>query len=137
LKAMEDNRDRLVVIVAGYTQPMQSFLKSNPGLESRFNKFIHFDDYGPEDLFTILEQMIRQNGYAATPAALDLLKQRLSTISASGEENFANARVVRNLFERVQQVQADRLAATTRNLTRSDLMAIEAEDVHNVYLALS
>ena len=132
LKAMEDNRDRLVVIVAGYTEPMRSFLLSNPGLESRFNKFIHFDDYGLEDLFTILKQIIQKNGYRATDTALDILKQKLSEISALGEENFANARAVRNLFERVQQAQADRLAKTTRNLTRSDLMAIEAEDAQSL-----
>jgi Holliday junction DNA helicase RuvB subunit len=132
LKAMEDNRDRLVVIVAGYTEPMRSFLQSNPGLESRFNKFIHFADYALEDLFTILKGMIQKNGYDASPAALDLLKQKLSAISASGEKNFANARAVRNLFERVQQAQADRLAKTRRNLTRNDLMAIEAQDAESL-----
>jgi len=132
LKSMEDNRDRLVIIVAGYTEQMQSFLQSNPGLESRFNKFINFPDYALEDLFTILKGMIQKNGYDASPAALDLLKQKLSAISASGEKNFANARAVRNLFERVQQAQADRLATTTRNLTRNDLMAIESEDVKSL-----
>jgi Holliday junction resolvasome RuvABC ATP-dependent DNA helicase subunit len=129
LKGMEDHRDRLVVIVAGYTEPMQAFLRSNPGLESRFNKFLHFDDYGLDDLFTILKRMIQKNGYTATDDGLDALKQMLAKIVASGEKNFANARAVRNLFERVQQSQADRLAGMTRALTRSDLMTIEVEDV--------
>lgn len=129
LKGMEDHRDRLVVIVAGYTEPMQSFLRSNPGLESRFNKFLHFDDYGLDDLFTILKRMIQKNGYTATDAGLDALNHLLAKLVASGEKNFANARAVRNLFERVQQSQSDRLAGMTRALTRSDLMTIEVEDV--------
>jgi Holliday junction DNA helicase RuvB subunit len=128
LKAMEDYRDRLVVIVAGYTEPMERFLISNPGLKSRFNKFIHFDDYGPEDLFLILEKMIGKNGYVATDTALAGLKRALSNISAVADVNFANARTVRNLFERVQQSQADRLATLT-SLTRTDLMTIELEDL--------
>lgn len=129
LKAMEDQRARLVVIVAGYTEPMRLFLQSNPGLESRFNKFIHFEDYCLEDLFTILLQMIQKNGYIATNGALSLLRNELSTMSYSVRGNFANARAVRNLFERLLQTQTDRLAAEDRDLTRADLMTIDVEDV--------
>jgi stage V sporulation protein K len=134
LKAMEDHRDRLVVIVAGYTEPMQTFLQSNPGLKSRFNKFIHFEDYSCDDLVAILARMIEKNGYSATEPALYLLRQKLTEMVTSGEKNFANARAVRNLFERIQQSQADRLVATTRALTREDLMVIEVEDVQRVHV---
>lgn len=114
LKAMEDHRARLVVIVAGYTEPMRQFLQSNPGLESRFNKFIHFEDYNLEELAAILCQMMQKNGYVATDDALEALKDKLSAMAGSGQDNFANARAVRNVFERVLQTQADRLAAEDR-----------------------
>jgi stage V sporulation protein K len=129
LKSMEDHRDRLVVIVAGYTEPMRTFLQSNPGLESRFNKFIHFEDYSPDELFTILNSMILNNGYHATEPALAFLRDKVTEIAAAGAKNFANARAARNLFERTQQSQANRLAMTTVELTREDLMMIEVEDV--------
>jgi len=134
LKAMEDYRDRLVVIVAGYTEPMQKFLQSNPGLESRFNKFIHYDDYSLEELALILKQLIEKNGYQATDAVFEILKGVTAKLASSGKENFANARAVRNLFERVQQAQADRLATTITttksDLTESDLMTIDVEDAN-------
>ena len=132
LKAMEDQRDRVVVIVAGYTEPMRTFLQANPGLESRFNKFIHFEDYSAHELVTILDSMIAKNGYRATEAALNVLRVKLTEMAAAGTKNFANARAVRNLFERVQQSQADRLATTTRALTREDLIVIEVEDVERL-----
>jgi stage V sporulation protein K len=132
LKAMEDQRDRVVVIVAGYTEPMRDFLQANPGLESRFNKFIHFEDYSANELVAILDSMIAKNGYMATEAALNVLRVKLTEMAAAGTKNFANARAVRNLFERVQQSQADRLATTTRALTREDLIVIEVEDVERL-----
>jgi SpoVK/Ycf46/Vps4 family AAA+-type ATPase len=130
LKAMEDNRERLVVIVAGYTEPMQQFLQSNPGLESRFNKFFHFDDYSLEELALILKQLIKKNGYQTTDAVFEILKEALAKLASSGEEHFANARAVRNLFEKVQQAQADRLATTNTMPTKTDLMTIEVGDAN-------
>jgi stage V sporulation protein K len=110
---------------------MQRFLNSNPGLKSRFNKFIHFDDYGSEELLVILEKMINKSGYVATDTALAALKRTLANMSSANDTNFANARAVRNLFERVQQNQADRLA-TLGNPTRKDLMTIELEDLRGL-----
>ena len=110
LKAMEDHRDDLVVIVAGYTNLMEGFINSNPGLQSRFNKYFYFDDYTGEQLLRIFEGMCRKNGYAmdeqAQAAAVDYFNQ----LYENRDENFGNARDARNLFEDMVVRQADRLS---------------------------
>ena len=128
LKAMEDHRDRLAVIVAGYSAPMRSFLGANPGLQSRFNRFLHFDDYSPEELMTIFQGMAEKNGYMITDEAGALIAARLQAAYASRDEHFGNARTVRNIFESIQQAQADRVVNLS-NPQKVALTTIESEDV--------
>ena len=128
LKLMEDHRDRLVVIVAGYTQPMMAFLRSNQGLKSRFNKFIHFDDFTAPQLLEIFHHMMRQAEYAVTEDALSEVKSLLEELWSKRDEHFGNARLVRNVVERIRQAHANRLAENAEP-TREELSTIEVPDV--------
>ena len=110
LKAMEDHRDDLVVIVAGYTGPMRHFVESNPGLKSRFNKYIDFPDYSIEELLTIFEGNCRKYEYVLADEAKEEVKSLLLLKKAQNLQNFANAREARNLFETVITNQARRIA---------------------------
>ena len=127
LKAMEDHRDDLVVIVAGYTDLMDRFIHSNPGLESRFNRFLLFDDYTTDEMVEIFRMQCKKGCYTLDPAAeaplRDLLEKRMRDAVS-----FGNARGVRNLFEHVLVAQNNRLAAMEK-ITREDLMTITADDV--------
>ena len=127
LKAMEDNRDKLVVIVAGYTELMREFVKSNPGLESRFNRFLHFEDYTPDELLSIFKLNCKKNAYELAPDADDILKTILAFESFE-VEGFGNARGVRNLFEKAIVEQANRLAKSD-NITKETLMLLTNEDI--------
>lgn len=109
LKAMEDHRDDLIVIVAGYTAPMERFIDSNPGLKSRFNKYLHFADYNAEELFDIFRRFCSKNDYTLSHAAKMLVMERLQEMYARRGANFANAREVRNFFESVITRQAGRV----------------------------
>lgn len=109
LKAMEDNRDDFVVIVAGYTKQMEAFLLSNPGLKSRFNKSILFEDYTEKELLDIFNLFCHKYGLWLSEDATSYLKVFLSTICSKKTENFANAREIRNLFEHSIVNQANRL----------------------------
>ena len=111
-KALEDYRDDLVVIVAGYTEPMRKFFDSNPGLKSRFSTFIEFDDYNVEELFDIFEGMCRKEDYKLSPSAKDSLREIMSEALANNEGDFANGRYVRNTFEEMIINQSHRLSAT-------------------------
>jgi SpoVK/Ycf46/Vps4 family AAA+-type ATPase len=128
LKLMEDYRDRIIVIVAGYTDPMMAFLGSNPGLKSRFNKFIHFGDYTAVEMAQIFEYMLDKAQYRSTEQARSSVEQGMQTLYETRAEHFANARLVRNLFEHVQQEQANRLASVPEP-TREELVTIEARDI--------
>ncbi|MBR4310005.1 MAG: AAA family ATPase [Akkermansia sp.] len=128
LKAMEDNRDKFIVIVAGYPDLMQQFINSNPGLSSRFNKFIHFEDYKPEELIEIFCRMSQQSGYYLTQEAVDLVNHILTERYALRSKDFANAREARNLFEKIIVHQATRLYGN-ENPTDEELRLITAEDV--------
>ena len=128
LKAMEDHRDELVVIVAGYEEPMEKFLSSNPGLESRFNKYIYFPDYNGEELYAMFEQRCGKNGYAPTPEAAARAKAFFEALYENRDDNFGNGRDVRNRFEDMISRQADRVAAMEAP-TREDLMALLPEDI--------
>ncbi|MCM1110674.1 MAG: AAA family ATPase [Clostridium sp.] len=128
LKRMEDDRDRLVVILAGYDDDMKRFVESNPGLKSRFNRFIHFDDYSAEELFEIFDLNVHRHQYELTPGAREVLKGVLEREDAVRDRYFGNARFVRNLFERTLENQATRLASKP-DLTRADLQTITAEDL--------
>ena len=111
LKAMEDHRDDLVVIVAGYTGPMEKFLSSNPGLESRFNKYIFFRDYNGAELNAIFHGQCRKNGYELDDEAEAYSQQFFDALYAGRDENFGNGRDVRNQFEDMVIRQANRVAA--------------------------
>ena len=127
LKAMEDHRDDLVVIVAGYDGLMDEFIHSNPGLESRFNRFLHFADYTAEELLAIFRMQCEKGCYILEPEAEAPLRSLLERRMADAA-SFGNARGVRNLFEHVLVAQNNRLA-TMEKITREDLMTITADDV--------
>lgn len=109
LKAMEDNRDSLIVIVAGYPDLMEQFLSSNPGLRSRFSRFIFFEDYTPDELFDIMSGMCRQQEYTLSPEAESYVRELLRERCGNKPDNFANARDARNLLEHAITNQAARI----------------------------
>lgn len=128
LKAMEDYRDDFIVIVAGYPKPMEKFLKSNPGLESRFNTFIHFEDYIAKELFEIFIGLCKKYNYKPTKEAEQYLQNYFNNLIKNAKENFANAREVRNLFETTMKKQANRLALDN-DITDDELLEIQLEDL--------
>ena len=128
LKRMEDNRDRLVVILAGYSDEMKQFIDSNPGLQSRFNRYIHFPDYNADELFQIFEANCKKNDYVMTDEAKTALKSLLEKAVAEKDKNFGNARFVRNLFEKTLERQANRLSKQ-ENLSKEMLTEITIEDL--------
>ena len=128
LKAMEDQREDFVVIVAGYSEPMNRFLESNPGLKSRFNKSITFEDYSPNELLDIFELFCKLNEMRLSSDARDYLTQYLSKLSNEKSENFANGREMRNLFEKAFTNQANRLSHYN-NISDEELNIIKTEDI--------
>ena len=109
IKAMEDHRDDFIVIVAGYPELMTHFIESNPGLRSRFNKYINFEDYNEKELFLIFKNMCDKAGYVPTKEALQYTASEFERRYRNRGKNFANARDVRNYFEKAMVKQADRL----------------------------
>ncbi|MBR6403944.1 MAG: AAA family ATPase [Eubacterium sp.] len=128
LKRMEDNRGDFVVIVAGYTEQMEDFIDSYPGLKSRFNKFIEFPDYTGEELRKIYDLMCYSQDYVLNGEAGEYVKRHLEEMSHSDEENFANAREVRNYFERCVERQASRIVKSD-NIDANALTTFKLEDV--------
>lgn len=128
LKRMEDDRDRLVVILAGYTDDMKRFIDSNPGLQSRFNRYIEFPDYSSEELFQIFESSTKKYEYKLTDTASAILKEVLDKVVEGKDKNFGNGRYVRNLFERVVENQANRISIVP-DITAESLATIEEEDI--------
>jgi SpoVK/Ycf46/Vps4 family AAA+-type ATPase len=128
LKAMEDNRDQLVVIVAGYTAPMQQFLTSNPGLQSRFTRFIDFPDYSPTELLQIFSDLTSSQGYTLAEDALQHTSDLLQQAYQRRGERFGNARLVRTMFERATVRLSDRLADNP-DITRQELTTLHSEDI--------
>ena len=127
LKAMEDNRDDFIVIVAGYPELMERFLNSNPGLESRFNKFILFEDYNDDELYKIFMLMCEDSNLVLDEGADEYIRQYFKKMYENRSKNFANARAVRNLFEEVITSQANRLAGKD-NITDEELNTLTYED---------
>ncbi len=128
LQVMENNRDDLVVILAGYKDKMDRFFQSNPGMRSRIAHHIDFPDYTPEELLAIARLMLASQNYRFSPEAeqafAEYLRRRMKM------EHFANARSVRNALDRARLRQANRLFGRRgRSLTKDDLMTLEAEDV--------
>ncbi len=139
LKAMEDHRDDLVVIVAGYTELMQEFIDSNPGLRSRFNKYIMFDDYTAEEEFEILKSMAEAQDYKLSPEAEAEAQRFLTDRVEHKPENFANARDVRNYLEKAIARHATRVVSqakeTSKNrISKKVLSTIEAQDLEGITL---
>ncbi|WP_022763474.1 AAA family ATPase [Butyrivibrio sp. AD3002] len=128
LKAMEDHRDDLVVIVAGYTEPMENFINSNPGLKSRFNKYIEFPDYSVDELEEIFNMNLKKYEYEVEEDAKKHIREMISQRKLTRLENFANAREVRNLFEEIVTNQARRIAKL-ENPTPEDIKLITSEDL--------
>ncbi len=127
LKLMEDHRDDLVVIVAGYDDLMDRFIHSNPGLESRFNRYLHFEDYTIDEMMEILDLQLKKGQYTLNEAARNAVRGYIEDSNTSSEA-FGNARGVRNIFEKLLTEQANRLAAL-RSVTREQLMEITEADV--------
>lgn len=127
LKAMEDNREDFIVIVAGYPDLMDEFLHSNPGLESRFNKHLFFEDYNPKELFDIFVSMAAESSLVLDKKAETFLKGHFEDIYESRGDNFANGRYVRNLFEKVLSKQANRLVSI-EDISDDDLNTLVLED---------
>lgn len=128
VKLMEDHRDDLVIIVAGYTEEMKRFLKANTGLYSRFNKFITFSDYSKEELLAILDSMTEEAGFCLTEGAREKVERMLGQMNPEEQRNFGNARGIRNLFERLVSNQANRIIGYTSQSIK-DITVITEEDV--------
>lgn len=127
-KALEDYREDLVVIVAGYTEPMKFFFESNPGLKSRFNTFIEFDDYDYKELMDIIIKISLTEDYDITEKALEILSQQIERAIETKDRDFANGRFARNIFESMVMNQARRVAKiespplkTLKELTENDI----------------
>ncbi|GAA0748935.1 AAA family ATPase [Clostridium sartagoforme] len=131
VKVMDDNRDNLLVILAGYSNDMENFLETNPGLKSRFANIIEFKDYSVEDLLTISDNLFKGKGYILTEEA----RNKMGNIfeEACKVPDFGNGRYVRNVFEKIVRNQAVRLEKIN-NLTKDNLITIEACDVSKVDL---
>ncbi|MEM9429169.1 MAG: AAA family ATPase [Pseudomonadota bacterium] len=135
LKHMEDHRERLVVIFAGYSGEMRRFVEANPGLQSRIAKTIDFPSYEADELFSIFTQLAEKNHLILTPGAEHEAEKVIRDIWSSGrrDENFGNARVVRQVFEGLQPIQAQRISQTAEDLdaiSDEDLMTITDADIH-------
>jgi SpoVK/Ycf46/Vps4 family AAA+-type ATPase len=132
VKAMEDHRDQLCVVLAGYASPMQDLLSSNAGLRSRFNRVLLFEHYSSAELLGILQSMCARHAYDLAPEALHALRLLFQEARASAGSRFGNGRFVRNAFEKLVQSQANRLvqglfthdATTLRTITLEDVLGL-------------
>lgn len=128
IKLMEDHRNDLIVIVAGYTQPMQRFIDSNPGLESRFNKYLHFEDYSPDDLTSIFVNLAKQHDYYVTATAQAKAVLLFKQAHQDQSKVFSNGRLARNVFEMAISNHAMRVG-NLATVSESDLITLAAEDI--------
>jgi SpoVK/Ycf46/Vps4 family AAA+-type ATPase len=128
LKMMEDHRHDLIVIVAGYTEKMDEFIASNPGLRSRFNKYLHFEDYTAEQLREIFKGFCKKADFTLTPEAEQKLTDIFKLLILTRDESFGNARTARNLFEMTISKQANRIVSLPE-INKDVLAAIEAVDI--------
>ncbi len=131
LKAMEDNRDDFIVIVAGYDNLMSRFVNSNPGLKSRFNKYINFPDYDGDELYSIFQMYLKKNDYQIHNDAQQFLRGYFHSLYKNRDDNFGNARDVRNLFEKLIVKQANRVVYLT-NPTNEDIITITPDDLEGM-----
>jgi len=128
LKAMEDFRSDFIVIAAGYPNLMKDFLKSNPGLQSRFNTFVDFEDYNGEELYEIFLGMCGNEKYMFADDVIEQLKYYFRDMYINRNDNYANARDVRNFFEKTIQRQANRLSLDD-DITDMELSEIKLDDI--------
>ncbi len=134
LKRMEDNAGKFVVIAAGYTDEMQSFLESNPGLKSRFNNYFYFDDYNPDELIFILKQFAEKEDYTLSDDAIDLLKKEFTDLYRKRDKTFGNARLVRNIFNELKIQLSKRYLTLPEELrNQKSLATITIEDVKEIF----
>jgi SpoVK/Ycf46/Vps4 family AAA+-type ATPase len=131
LKMMEDHRHDIIVVVAGYTWKMEEFLTSNPGLRSRFSKFIHFDDYTDKQLVEIFKGFCKKSDFKLTPAAEEALAAIFAILYEGRDEAFGNARLARNMFESAIGKHANRIVSLP-NINEEVLATLEKEDVPNL-----
>ena len=128
LKRMEDRRDRLIVVVAGYPGPMQEFLRSNPGLQSRFTRFIAFNDYSVREMCLIFEKFCNDNEYVLTPLARINAFLLFTAARSRRDETFGNARFVRNVYEMAVSKHSSRIARMD-DVTREILSELNGTDI--------
>lgn len=130
LKAMEDHRNELVVIMAGYTEPMAKLIETNPGLKSRFSNVVDFEDYTPDELMKIFMGLCKKNNYELSPSGMATIRNNFETLYAKRDQFFGNARTARNAFQFSVQRQAARLMKNGVNsISKQAMMTIEGEDI--------
>lgn len=128
LKRMEDHKDRLVVIVAGYTEEMSRFINANPGLQSRFNRHFNFQDYNPNELLVIFEEICEQSHFNLAEQSKEILLKKLTILYENRDTRFGNGRLVRNIFDKTVEKQANRLSKLSE-VSKEMLMTITSEDI--------
>jgi SpoVK/Ycf46/Vps4 family AAA+-type ATPase len=128
LKRMEDNRNDLSVVVAGYTEPMKEFIQSNPGLNSRFNRYFTFEHFTADQLLQIFEGFCKKSDFVLNEDAKEKLSDTLELLIEEKDENFGNARVVRNLFEKCVQNQANRIVKI-KKISKKTLKTFTEDDI--------
>lgn len=136
LKRMDDDRDRLIVIAAGYTNKMQTFINSNPGLRDRFTRTFEFLDYTDSELFDIFMTFAEKQQYILKDEARDMLKEHFRSIYKLRNEQFGNGRYVRNLFEKIVMEQSNRIGSNIENINKDDLSIITEGDVSRAFLLI-
>ncbi|MNL39267.1 Stage V sporulation protein K [compost metagenome] len=128
LKRMEDHREDLAVVVAGYTEPMKNFIESNPGLRSRFNRYFYFKDFTPNELYEIFESFCLKSDFIISTDAKEKLTDTFELLYRDKTESFGNARLVRNIFEKCIQNQANRII-TLKKLSSKTLKTLTDDDI--------
>jgi len=128
---MEDDRSSLIVIAAGYKNDMSQFVASNPGLQSRFTRYLNFEDYNPEELTSIFMNLCAHNQYVTAPEIRERLFSFFETVFNNRDSHFGNGRLVRNIFERTIAVQANRITAQPA-ASDQELMTINLDDIEQV-----
>jgi len=130
LKRMDDNRERLIVIAAGYTDKMNAFVRSNPGLKDRFNWTFSFNDYSEDELMGIFLLFAEKQQYILHENAKKRMEEHFKSIYMIRDKHFGNGRYVRNLFEKVVMEQSNRIGADIENMKHIDLSLIKEADVN-------
>jgi SpoVK/Ycf46/Vps4 family AAA+-type ATPase len=128
IKRMEDDRSRLIVVLAGYSNEMEVFIETNPGFKSRINRYIDFRDYSTEEMVGIFKLFLKQSQYNLNIEAESKAQSIFESAYLNRDKSFGNGRFVRNVFEKCLENQANRLA-TLRDIDRKSLMQIEVADI--------